>query len=94
MTALLKSNVSIAWLVLTVLTVISWSLGAEHGLSDHTLASLIIIIIIIIVVATFKIRIVGLYFMELREAPLALRAVYEAYCVLLAVVLTAMYLIP
>lgn len=88
MTAVLKSNVSIAWLALTTLTVVSWALGAEHGLSNHVLASLVIIL-----VATFKIRVVGLYFMELRESPVALRAVFEGYCLLLFIMLTVMYLV-
>ena len=45
------------------------------------------------VVAVFKIRLVGLYFMELREAPLALRGVFEGYCVALLGLLTGMYLL-
>lgn len=43
--------------------------------------------------SVFKIRLVGLYFMELREAPLALRGVFEGYCVVLLGLLTGMYLL-
>lgn len=89
MQAVLRNNASIAWLVLTALTVISWALGTEHGFgSNHVAASLVII-----VVAIFKVRIVGLYFMELKEAPIALRGVFEAYCVLLVGLLGVMYLL-
>jgi hypothetical protein len=89
MQTLLRSNVSLAWAALTGLTIISWALGTEHGFgSNHTAASLVII-----VVAIFKIRIVGLYFMELREAPIQLRIPFEAYCVALLGLLSAMYLL-
>jgi len=47
----------------------------------------------IFVVAVFKARLVGLYFMELREAPIALRGAFEAYCVALLTVLSTMYLL-
>ncbi|BBY80224.1 hypothetical protein MPUL_13820 [Mycolicibacterium pulveris] len=79
-----------AWLALTTLTVISWALGTEHmlGGGSHVPASLIIF-----VVATFKVRLVGLYFMELNHAPLALRAIFEGYCVALLGVLIGMYLL-
>ena len=87
---LIRSNASVAWLVLTSLTVISWMLGTQHGLGGggHVPASLIIF-----VVAVFKIRVVGLYFMELREAPMALRGIFEGYCVVLLGLLVGMYLL-
>lgn len=77
-----------AWSVLAVLTVVSWLLGTEHGFGDsHVPAS-----IVIFVVAAFKVRVVGLYFMELKSAPIPLRGVFEVYCAVLLCVLTAMYL--
>lgn len=89
MNTLVRTNASLAWLGLATLTVISWALGTRHGLGgSHVPASLVII-----VVAVFKIRLVGLYFMELREAPMALRSVFEGYCVALYLLLTAMYLL-
>jgi hypothetical protein len=89
MTTLLRSNATIAWFILTLLTVVSWSLGASHGFGGaHVAASAVII-----VVAIFKIRLVGLYFMELREAPIQLRGIFEGYCVLLLGLLIGMYLV-
>jgi hypothetical protein len=90
MRTLVRTNASVAWLILTTLTVISWALGTQHGFGggNHVPASLVII-----VVAVFKIRLVGLYFMELREAPLALRGIFEGYCVVLLGLLTGMYLL-
>lgn len=89
MSTLIRTNATLAWLVLTTLTVISWVLGTQHGLGggNHVPASLVIF-----VVAIFKIRVVGLYFMELREAPIALRGAFEGYCVVLLVLLCSMYL--
>jgi hypothetical protein len=92
MKTLVNSNrpALIAWAILAVLTTVSWALGTKHGLdgAHHVPASLIIF-----VVAVFKVRVVGLYFMELRDAPTALRGVFEAYCVVLLGVLTTMYLV-
>jgi hypothetical protein len=90
MNALIRTNrtATIAWAVLAALTVVSWALGTGHGFGDsHTPASLVIF-----VVAVFKIRLVGMYFMELKDAPIPLRGVFEGYCVLLLCVLTGMYL--
>jgi Prokaryotic Cytochrome C oxidase subunit IV len=90
MTTLIRTNATAVWALLTGLTVISWLLGTQNGLggADHVPASLAII-----AVAIFKIRLVGLYFMELREAPWALRGAFEGYCVLLLGLLCGMYLI-
>lgn len=89
MKTLIRSNVSVVWLCLTTLTVISWALGTQHGFSgdNHLPAS-----VVIFVVAVFKVRLVGLYFMELRGAPLALRGIFEGYCVVLLGLLIGMYL--
>lgn len=90
MNTLIRTNATAAWALLTGLTVVSWVLGTQHGLGggQHVPASLVII-----VVAIFKIRVVGLYFMELREAPTALRGAFEGYCVVLLGLLTGMYLL-
>jgi hypothetical protein len=88
MKTLIRTNATLAWLVLSGLTAVSWALGTQHGFAgaQHVPASLVIF-----VVAVFKVRLVGLYFMELRAAPLALRAAFEAYCVALLALLTGMY---
>jgi caa(3)-type oxidase subunit IV len=78
-----------AWLFLIGLTLLSLSLSGNHGFGSngHATASLIIL-----AVAVFKARLVGLYFMELKAAPLLLRATFEAYCVVLVALLSGMYL--
>ena len=88
MTYLIRTSASTCWLLLTGLTVVSWAFGTQDGLFglQHAPASLLII-----VVAIFKLRLVGLYFMDLRTAPRALRGAFEAYCVVLLCLLSGMY---
>jgi caa(3)-type oxidase subunit IV len=90
MRTLIQTKASLAWLVLVALTVAQWAIGTHSGLigPQHVWASLVIF-----AVAVFKARMVGLYFMELREAPLVLRGVFEIYCVVLLAVLSVMYLL-
>jgi hypothetical protein len=78
---LLRTRTTAVWLLLTVATMLSWVLGNHHGLA-----------MAILVIAFIKIRFVGLYFMELRGAPPALRAVFETYCLAVLLTLSAMYL--
>ncbi|MGV0794078.1 cytochrome C oxidase subunit IV family protein [Mycolicibacterium sp. XJ1819] len=89
MNVLLRDRVTLTWGVLTVLTLISWMLGVEHGFGSdkHVPAS-----IVIMVVAVFKIRMIGLYFMELQDAVFGLRAALEAYCLILFALLISLYL--
>jgi hypothetical protein len=89
MRTLVRTNATLVWFVLSALTVVSWALGTDHGFggSSHVPASLAII-----AVAIFKVRLVGLYFMELRGAPLALRGIFEGYCTVLFGLLTGMFL--
>jgi caa(3)-type oxidase subunit IV len=86
---LLRNNATYVWVLLMALTVMSWSLGSEHGLgnSSHVVASLVIL-----GVAVIKIRLVGLHFMELRRAPGYLRGAFELFCVVLFALLLGMYL--
>jgi caa(3)-type oxidase subunit IV len=85
-TTLLKSRISIVWLVLIAATLISWKVGTDHGVHAH-LAT-----VIVLLVAFIKVRLVGLYFMELRESPLPLRLIFEGYCVVVCTTLIIMYL--
>jgi hypothetical protein len=89
MKTLVRTKETFVWSILVAMTVISWALGTQHGFGGghHIPASLAII-----GVGVFKIRLVGLYFMELRSAPLALRGVFEGYCLALLGLLSGMYL--
>ncbi|WP_375482362.1 cytochrome C oxidase subunit IV family protein [uncultured Mycobacterium sp.] len=82
---LLRARSTIVWLALVVVTLVSWTLGAEHGVGSG-------VAVVVLALAAIKVRFVGLDFMELRSAPSILRAVFEAYCLALWGVLAGMYL--
>jgi hypothetical protein len=77
---------STVWLVLIVASSGSWLVGSEDA-SSVQIGSIAIIFI-----AFVKVRLVGLYFMELKHSVLALRAIFEAYVVALWALVTAFYL--
>jgi heme/copper-type cytochrome/quinol oxidase subunit 4 len=88
---LMRTSTTVAWIVLIGLTLVSWWLGTEHGFGagdDHEAAT-----IVVFVVSFFKVRLVGLYFMELNEAPIWLRAMLEVYVVVVCAACIGMYLL-
>ncbi|TQK31520.1 cytochrome C oxidase subunit IV family protein [Arthrobacter sp. SLBN-53] len=82
---LLTNRAGASWLLLVAATVLSWAVGAEHGTGS-------LVAVLVLGIAAVKVRLVGLDFMELRHAPIALRAAFEAYCVGLWALLSALYL--
>ena len=88
MRAVVRTNASLIWVLLCALTIVSWALGTNHGAGagHHLPASRVIF-----AVAVFKVRLVGLYFMELKMAPTVLRGLFEGYCLGLFGLLTAMF---
>jgi predicted signal transduction protein with EAL and GGDEF domain len=86
-TTLLRTRATTVWFALIAATLVSWALGTDHGLGDHRAASTVILL-----VAFTKIRFVGLYFMELRDAPIALRIIFEGYCIVVFAAVLGTYL--
>jgi len=86
--ALLRTPATAVWVVLIVATAATWTLGTNHGFGNHTLASVVILLI-----AFIKVRLVGLYFMELRDAPAALRGLFEGYCVVACTIVIGVFLL-
>lgn len=82
---LLTNRAGLSWLVLIAATVVSWAVGAEHG-TGSTIG------VLVLGIAAIKVRLVGLDFMELRHAPIALRAAFETYCVGMWALLSGLYL--
>jgi len=74
-----------AWGVLMASTIISWWVGG-HG--TGALATTVVL-----AVAFFKVQIVGWNFLELREAPLALRFLFSSWCIGVCAVLIGIYLV-
>jgi len=86
LTTLLKSRITLIWLILIAATLISWRVGTDGAVGAHLATT------IVLLVAFIKVRLVGLHFMELRYAPLALRLIFEAYCLVVCATLVIMYL--
>ena len=81
----LKNRAGASWLFLVAATVVSWAVGAEHGTGS-------MVAVLVLGIAAIKVRLVGLDFMELRHAPIPLRAAFEGYCVVMWAVLSGLYL--
>jgi hypothetical protein len=84
--ALARDRISLIWLFLIAATLVSWRVGTDGGLAAHLATTLVLI------VAFVKVRLVGLYFMELRSAPLPLRLLFEGYCFVVCAALVGLYL--
>ncbi|MFA5938938.1 MAG: cytochrome C oxidase subunit IV family protein [Sinimarinibacterium sp.] len=82
--ALGKTRIGRIWLILVVATLFTWHFGSDTG--DRSLATAVVI-----AVAFIKIRLVGNYFMEIREAPAALRCIFEGYCLFVCAMILGLY---
>lgn len=83
--SLLRARSTVVWLALVLVTIVSWAVGADHQLGSG-------VAVVVLALAMIKVWFVGLDFMELRNAPMMLRGAFEAYCVVLWLVLAGMYL--
>lgn len=90
MHGLARHRSTAVWLALVVATLVSWLLGAHHDFGGGTARTLATTGVLI--VAFVKVRFVGLDFMELRAAPLALRMCFEAWIAVVLPVLVTLYL--
>jgi hypothetical protein len=84
--AFFRGRAGVSWLVLIAATLISYSLGADHGTGS-------VMVVVVLGIAAIKVRLVGLDFMELRTAPVPLRLAFEGYCLVLWALLSGLYLL-
>jgi hypothetical protein len=75
-------RIGVVWGVLVLATAVSWLTGTEFGNRSDTAATAALL-----AVAFFKVRLVGLHFMDLRGAPRGLRLWFEAYIAIVAATL-------
>ena len=80
------TRLTVVWLALVAATLLSWYFGAGHGIGSSPTATALVLVI-----AFAKVRLIGLDFMELRAAPIWLRATFEGYCALVCGTLLALY---
>jgi cytochrome c oxidase subunit IV len=78
-------RVTLVWALLLALTFGSFLVGIEQGAGFASAAA-----VIIIGIALLKVRLIGIHFMDLRVAPVALRALFEGYVLLVFVVLVGL----
>jgi len=85
MNGMLRSPLSI-WVVLVAATLLSYGVQLETIRADPRLPGSIILII-----AFFKVRLIGLRYMEIDEAVLPLRAAFEVWVFAMALVLLTLF---
>ena len=83
---LLRQPAPAVWLGLVAIACVSWWLGTDHVAGAKAAA------IILMALAFIKVRFVGMYFMELRGAPLALKLIFQAWCLVVCCAVVGMYL--
>jgi len=88
---LLKNAVTRVWLLLAGLTGVSWWLGA--GETIGTARSVELTTVGLLLLAFFKVRLVILYFMEIRTAPWILRCIFETWVVVVCLAVITIYLL-
>jgi len=88
---LLLKPVSAAWLLLMLATCLSWWMGQDQGLSAVQTGDYRIISSGLILIAFIKVRIVIRYFMEVRQAPLILKLICDAWVALVCGAILYLY---
>lgn len=89
MRAMLRTAATPVWALLMAATAVSLWLGAGQrlGAGERKLAT-----VLVMVVAFVKVQFIGRYFMELRDAPLVLRTIFNAWCAIWCSVSVVFYL--
>ncbi|WP_413467593.1 cytochrome C oxidase subunit IV family protein [Mycobacterium sp. RTGN3] len=83
---LIRNRAEVTWLILIAAPPTSFAIGVEHGTGAA-------VVIVVLGIAAIKVRLIGLDFMEVRQAPIPLRVMFETYCVVLRAVLSGLYLL-
>lgn len=74
------------WLVLVAATGTSWILATPDRSSNSAAA-------VLLVIAFIKVRMIGLHFMGIRQAPAPLRALFEGYVLVVLFMLLSLIII-
>lgn len=78
---------TVVWLVLLAATVLTAVVGLEQAGASHAIG------LVLLAIAFVKLRLVGIHFMELGTAPLALRLLFEGYVAVVFLVLATLYVV-
>lgn len=86
MLQLIRTPVTLVWLLLMAATGLSMWVAVDHGVDGPGLATTVVM-----AVAIAKAGLVGLFFMELRHAPWLLRGAFYAWCAICACAVLGVY---
>jgi caa(3)-type oxidase subunit IV len=81
-------RVTVVWVALMALTFASFIVGIEQGTGVASAAA-----VVLIGVALFKVRLIGIHFMDLRIAPRPLRLIFEGYVLAVLIALVTIDLV-
>jgi Prokaryotic Cytochrome C oxidase subunit IV len=84
----MTQRVTLVWVLLTGLTFASFVVGIEQGAGVARAAA-----VVIIGLALYKVRLIGIHFMDLRVAPRRLRLLFEAYVLVVFTTLVTLDLV-
>lgn len=87
MPGVLKDRLVLVWAGLVVATLVSYVVGHDHSSVGQ------VGVVVALLIAFLKVRFVGMDFMELKSAPLVLRIAFQAWCVLVAGMVVALYVV-
>lgn len=82
--------ITMAWAVLSVITIASWWLAPDHA--SGVAAASVPITVTVIVLGLIKSRMILRYFMEVRTAPSWLKLATDAWLAILWLAILAIYL--
>ncbi|MEC9357984.1 MAG: cytochrome C oxidase subunit IV family protein [Pseudomonadota bacterium] len=82
---------TVVWIVLMAMTAVSWLLGSPPA-DGAEVDSRVYATVGILLVSFLKVRLVILYFMDVRDAPMPLRLVCEGWTIGLALILVGQHL--
>ena len=88
MTTYIRNPLTIVWALLTAVTVVSW-LTARDGGAAHLVNATVTVVVLVI--AAVKTQMVIWHFMEVRRAPMWLRATTTGWLVVLFGLLLGIY---
>ncbi|MBI3689682.1 MAG: cytochrome C oxidase subunit IV family protein [Mycolicibacterium aromaticivorans] len=88
MTSLIRNPLTIVWALLTAVTVVSWVVSRDGG-AAHQLNSTVTTVVLLI--AAVKAQLVIWHFMEVRRAPLWLKAVTGGWVIVVVSAMLGVY---
>lgn len=87
MAAYLRGRLTLVWLLLVAVTLVSWRVGAHGGRLEVNLP----VTALVVAIALVKTRLVFWHFMEVRNAPSWLRWNCDGWLAFLALMIFALY---